>query len=94
MMQSGIPLCNTCGEQVGLDANGEVFVACHECNFPVCKTCFDMDIKEERKACLRCSTPYDDGISFTWISLIYVYIFRCFSICVLLGFFHIDAFTF
>ncbi|PQM41725.1 Cellulose synthase [Prunus yedoensis var. nudiflora] len=60
MMQSGIPLCNTCGEQVGLDANGEVFVACHECNFPVCKTCFDLDIKEGRKACLRCGTPYDD----------------------------------
>ncbi|PQQ21830.1 cellulose synthase A catalytic subunit 8 [Prunus yedoensis var. nudiflora] len=60
MMQSGIPVCNTCGEQVGLDANGEVFVACHECNFPVCKTCFDLDIKEGRKACLRCGTPYDD----------------------------------
>ncbi|XP_028764804.1 cellulose synthase A catalytic subunit 8 [UDP-forming] [Neltuma alba] len=58
MMQSGAPLCNTCGEQVGFDANGEVFVACHECNFPICKACFDFEISEGRRVCLRCGTPY------------------------------------
>ncbi|XP_062094389.1 cellulose synthase A catalytic subunit 8 [UDP-forming]-like [Humulus lupulus] len=58
MMQSGIPVCNTCGGQVGFDANGEVFVACHECNFPLCKDCLSYEIKEGRKACLRCATPY------------------------------------
>ncbi|GMN43512.1 hypothetical protein TIFTF001_012703 [Ficus carica] len=67
MMQSGIPVCNTCGDQVGLDANGEVFVACHECNFPICKDCLSYEIKEGRKVCQRCGTPYgedsptDDG---------------------------------
>ncbi|XP_024024162.1 cellulose synthase A catalytic subunit 8 [UDP-forming] [Morus notabilis] len=60
MMQSGIPLCSTCGEQVGLDANGEVFVACHECNFPICKDCLNYEINEGRKVCLRCSTPYGE----------------------------------
>ncbi|KAL5576955.1 hypothetical protein UlMin_018654 [Ulmus minor] len=60
MMQSGIPQCNTCGEQVGLDANGEIFVACHECNFPICKDCLIYEIKEGRKVCLRCSTPYQE----------------------------------
>ena len=64
MMQSGVPPCTTCGEPVGFDSNGEVFVACHECNFPVCKSCLDYEIKEGRKVCLRCSTPYD-GISLT-----------------------------
>ncbi|KAI9121280.1 hypothetical protein K1719_008313 [Acacia pycnantha] len=58
MMQSGVPLCSTCGEQVGFDANGEVFVACHDCNFPICKACFDFEINEGRRVCLRCGTPY------------------------------------
>lgn len=63
MMQSGDPLCSICG-----DANAEVFVACHECNSPICRACFDEDVKEGRKVCLQCGTAYD-GISFTWISI-------------------------
>lgn len=57
-MQSGVPHCHTCGEQVGIDANGEVFVACHDCNFPICKDCLGDEIKEGRKVCLRCGSPY------------------------------------
>jgi cellulose synthase A len=59
MMESGAPICHTCGEQVGHDANGELFVACHECNYPMCKSCFEFEIKEGRKVCLRCGSPYD-----------------------------------
>ena len=59
MMESGAPVCHTCGEHVGLNTNGEAFVACHECNFPTCKTCFEYEIKEGRKVCLRCGNPYD-----------------------------------
>ncbi|KAK0580158.1 hypothetical protein LWI29_037270 [Acer saccharum] len=59
MMQPGDPICNTCGEQVGFNANGEPFVACHECNFPICKACFDEEIKEDRKVCMRCGVPYE-----------------------------------
>lgn len=61
MMESGDPLCNTCGEQLGLNSNGEVFVACHECNYPICRSCFDHEIKEGRTACLRCGTPYEEN---------------------------------
>lgn len=61
-MQSGVPICINCGEQVGLDHNGEVFVACHDCNYPMCKSCFDYEIKDGRSSCLRCGVPYD-GIS-------------------------------
>jgi hypothetical protein len=64
MMESGVPLCNSCGEQVGVGANGDVFVACHECNFSICRACVDFELKEGRKACLRCAAPYD-GISLT-----------------------------
>nr|XP_016511297.1 PREDICTED: cellulose synthase A catalytic subunit 8 [UDP-forming]-like [Nicotiana tabacum] len=64
MMESGVPICNICGEQVGLEnTNGEVFVACHECNYPVCKSCLHYEIKEGRNACLRCATPYDEGLT-------------------------------
>ncbi|KAL2253139.1 cellulose synthase A catalytic subunit 8 [UDP-forming] [Sesamum indicum] len=60
MMDSGVPMCNTCGEQVGLSSNSEVFVACQECNYPICQHCLDYEIKEGRNACIRCGTPYND----------------------------------
>ncbi|WJX26819.1 Cellulose synthase A catalytic subunit 8 [UDP-forming] [Trifolium repens] len=60
MMESGVTFCNSCGEQVGVDANGEVFVACHECYFPICKACVDYEISEGRSVCLRCGNPYAD----------------------------------
>ncbi|KAJ6766923.1 CELLULOSE SYNTHASE A CATALYTIC SUBUNIT 8 [UDP-FORMING] [Salix purpurea] len=61
-MESGPPICHTCGEQVGDDANGDLVVACHECNYPMCKSCFEYEIKEGRKVCLRCGSPYDDNL--------------------------------
>lgn len=64
MMESGVHFCNSCGEQIGPDANGEVFVACHECYFPICKACVDYEINEGRRACLRCSTPYAGNCMF------------------------------
>lgn len=59
MVQSGVPLCNTCGEQVGLNDNGEVFVACHQCNFPICKDCFEHELNEDHRVCMKCGTPYE-----------------------------------
>ncbi|CAL0334715.1 unnamed protein product [Lupinus luteus] len=61
MMESEVHFCNSCGEQVGVDANGEVFVACHVCYYPICKACVDYEISEDRKFCLRCCTPYEDN---------------------------------
>nr|APU87548.1 CesA8 [Plantago ovata] len=61
MMESGVPACNTCGDQVGLGSNGEPFVACHECNYPLCRHCLDYEIKEGRTSCIRCHTLYGDG---------------------------------
>ncbi|PNT12199.1 hypothetical protein POPTR_011G069600v4 [Populus trichocarpa] len=62
MMESGAPLCHSCGDQVGHDANGDLFVACHECNYHMCKSCFEYEIKEGRKVCLRCGSPYDENL--------------------------------
>ncbi|XP_019439634.1 PREDICTED: cellulose synthase A catalytic subunit 8 [UDP-forming]-like isoform X3 [Lupinus angustifolius] len=60
MVESDVHFCNSCGEQVGVDANGEVFVACHVCYYTICKACVDYDISEDRKFCLRCCTPYEE----------------------------------
>ncbi|CAL0306464.1 unnamed protein product [Lupinus luteus] len=60
MMQSSVPLCNTCGEQVGVNDNGEVFVGCYQCNFPICKACFEHEINEGSRGCLSCGTPYEE----------------------------------
>ncbi|GFP89621.1 cellulose synthase a catalytic subunit 8 [UDP-forming] [Phtheirospermum japonicum] len=61
MMESRVPICNTCGEDLGLGSNGEVFVACHECNYPICQRCLDYEIKEGRNSCIRCGNSYSDA---------------------------------
>ncbi|KAK6917714.1 Cellulose synthase [Dillenia turbinata] len=61
MMESGVPVCHMCGELVGFDSKGEVFVACHDCNFPLCKSCLDDQINESKKACMRCGAPFDEN---------------------------------
>ncbi|PWA71152.1 cellulose synthase CesA-1 [Artemisia annua] len=62
MMQPEMPICNTCGEQVGFGSDGNsVFVSCHECNFPICKACLDYEIKEGHTHCIQCGSPYDHG---------------------------------
>ncbi|XP_042484749.1 cellulose synthase A catalytic subunit 8 [UDP-forming] [Macadamia integrifolia] len=63
MMESGVPLCHSCGESVGLGSNGEVFVACHECNFPMCRSCVEYELKDGRKVCLKCGAPYDENLA-------------------------------
>jgi len=62
MMESRSPICNTCGEEIGVKSNGEFFVACHECSFPICKACLEYEFKEGRRICLRCGNPYDGTI--------------------------------
>ena len=72
MMQAEMPNCNTCGEQVGFQADGSgVFVGCHECNFPICKACLDYEIKEGITACLQCGNPYD-GIILLFVNPLFL----------------------
>lgn len=74
MMESGIPICNTCGEQVGLNSKGEVFVACNECNYPICQHCLNYEIKEGRTACIRCATPYAEGTTLSILLLLNIHL--------------------
>ncbi|KAG0467293.1 hypothetical protein HPP92_018873 [Vanilla planifolia] len=32
-------ICQICGDDVGFGVDGELFVACNECAFPICRTC-------------------------------------------------------
>nr|AAM83096.1 cellulose synthase catalytic subunit [Mesotaenium caldariorum] len=51
-------VCQICGDDVGLSATGELFVACVECGYPVCRPCYEYERKEGSKACPQCKTVY------------------------------------
>ncbi|KAK1260032.1 putative cellulose synthase A catalytic subunit 1 [UDP-forming] [Acorus gramineus] len=51
-------LCQICGDTVGLTAMGDVFVACNECAFPVCRPCYEYERKDGNQSCPQCKTRY------------------------------------
>ncbi|XP_059636344.1 probable cellulose synthase A catalytic subunit 3 [UDP-forming] [Cornus florida] len=55
--QSG-QICQICGDDVGLTVDGELFVACNECAFPVCRTCYEYERQEGSQVCPQCKTRY------------------------------------
>ncbi|KAK4407261.1 Cellulose synthase A catalytic subunit [UDP-forming] [Sesamum angolense] len=50
--------CRVCGDEIGLNEDGRVFVACHECGFPVCRPCYDYERSEGHQTCPQCHTRY------------------------------------
>ncbi|EFJ32022.1 hypothetical protein SELMODRAFT_86720 [Selaginella moellendorffii] len=50
--------CQICGDDVGLTVDGETFVACNECGFPVCRPCYEYERKDGNKSCPQCKTRY------------------------------------
>ncbi|KAL0424463.1 UNVERIFIED_CONTAM: Cellulose synthase A catalytic subunit [UDP-forming] [Sesamum radiatum] len=50
--------CQICGDKVEITVDGELFVACNECAFPVCRTCYEYERKEGSQACPQCKTRY------------------------------------
>lgn len=51
-------VCQICGDTVGLTATGDVFVACNECAFPVCRPCYEYERKDGNQSCPQCKTRY------------------------------------
>jgi hypothetical protein len=51
-------VCQICGDSVGVTATGDVFVACNECAFPVCRPCYEYERKEGNQCCPQCKTRY------------------------------------
>ncbi|CAN6452585.1 unnamed protein product [Victoria cruziana] len=51
-------ICQICGDRIEITVDGEPFVACNECAFPVCRTCYEYERREGTQACPQCRTRY------------------------------------
>ncbi|KAI4323775.1 hypothetical protein L6164_023354 [Bauhinia variegata] len=51
-------VCQICGDEIGANEDGELFVACNECAFPVCRNCYDYERREGSQVCPQCKTRY------------------------------------
>ncbi|XP_027340848.1 probable cellulose synthase A catalytic subunit 3 [UDP-forming] [Abrus precatorius] len=50
--------CKLCGDDIGVNADGDLFVACNECAFPVCKNCYEYERREGNQVCPQCKTRF------------------------------------
>ncbi|KAF5956744.1 hypothetical protein HYC85_003969 [Camellia sinensis] len=50
--------CEICGDGIGLTVDGDLFVACNECGFPVCRPCYEYERREGSQLCPQCKTRY------------------------------------
>ncbi|MBA0820818.1 hypothetical protein Gohar_021708 [Gossypium harknessii] len=50
--------CQICGDEIEITVDAEPFVACNECAFPVCRTCYEYERREGNQACPQCKTRY------------------------------------
>ncbi|KAG5094354.1 hypothetical protein JHK84_049942 [Glycine max] len=51
-------ICQICGDTIGLTATGDLFVACHECGFPLCHSCYEYELKNVSQSCPQCKTTF------------------------------------
>ncbi|XP_062099498.1 cellulose synthase A catalytic subunit 2 [UDP-forming]-like [Humulus lupulus] len=51
-------ICQICGDEIEFTVDGEPFVACNECAFPVCRPCYEYERREGNQACPQCKTRY------------------------------------
>ncbi|XP_042050247.1 cellulose synthase A catalytic subunit 7 [UDP-forming]-like isoform X3 [Salvia splendens] len=51
-------VCEICGDEMGVTVEGELFVACNECGFPVCRPCYEYERREGSQLCPQCKTRY------------------------------------
>ncbi|CAN6486144.1 unnamed protein product [Victoria cruziana] len=50
--------CRICGDEIGRNDNGGLFVACRECRFPVCRPCYEYERSEGNQTCPKCHARY------------------------------------
>ncbi|XP_045820741.1 cellulose synthase A catalytic subunit 6 [UDP-forming]-like [Trifolium pratense] len=51
-------ICQICGDGIDITENGDPFVACNECAFPVCRPCYEYERAEGYQACPQCKTRF------------------------------------
>ncbi|OWM78376.1 hypothetical protein CDL15_Pgr016100 [Punica granatum] len=54
----GGQVCQICSDSVGTAVDGEPFVACDVCAFPVCRPCYEYERKDGNQSCPQCKTRY------------------------------------
>ncbi len=63
-------ICQIYGDDVGLTAEGELFVACNECAFPVCRPYYDYERNDGNQSCPQCKNRYKRHKGRVWIPLL------------------------
>ncbi|KAI4323410.1 hypothetical protein L6164_023018 [Bauhinia variegata] len=58
MTTLGGQVCQICGDNVGKTVDGEPFIACDVCAFPVCRPCYEYERKDGNQSCPQCKTRY------------------------------------
>lgn len=58
MKNLGGQVCQICGDNVGKTVDGDPFVACDVCAFPVCRPCYEYERKDGNQSCPQCKTRY------------------------------------
>ncbi|KAI3820037.1 hypothetical protein L1987_13893 [Smallanthus sonchifolius] len=51
-------ICQICEDEIEITVDGEPFVACNECAFPICRPCYEYERREGNQACPQCKTRY------------------------------------
>ncbi|XP_004502891.1 cellulose synthase A catalytic subunit 2 [UDP-forming]-like [Cicer arietinum] len=51
-------ICQICGDEIEIMDQGEIFVACNECAFPICRPCYEYERLEGNQACPQCKTRF------------------------------------
>ncbi|XP_023639380.1 probable cellulose synthase A catalytic subunit 10 [UDP-forming] [Capsella rubella] len=51
-------ICQICGDDVGVTETGNVFVSCNECDFPLCRSCYEYERKDGTQCCPQCKTRF------------------------------------
>jgi cellulose synthase A len=51
-------VCQIYGDDVGLNPDGEPFVACNHCAFPICLDCYQYERCEGTQNCPQCKTRF------------------------------------
>ncbi|PIA41165.1 hypothetical protein AQUCO_02300159v1 [Aquilegia coerulea] len=51
-------ICKICGDEIEVHADGEPFVACNDCGFPVCRPCYEYERREGDQCCPQCKIRY------------------------------------
>nr|AEP33551.1 cellulose synthase catalytic subunit [Gossypium hirsutum subsp. latifolium] len=58
MKNLGGQTCQICGDNVGKNTDGDPFIACNICAFPVCRPCYEYERKDGNQSCPQCKTRY------------------------------------